>query len=586
MEQYSLSITIGEGNIGHNKNKLRREKLTNVDSLRTELNLHIVDENIKTAYTKLFDESVKKYNQTQKRSDRKIENYYKKIYNSKKEKTFYEFVIQIGNMEKQPNMHVTNQIFTEFVELIQSKYPQIHIFGAYVHNDESTPHLHLDYIPYATYDRGLTKRVSLSKAMTQMGYSFTGKDERDKGLYKVWRNDLLHDFEQICEQHGITREVMHDANKHEKNVKKYIERAELEKEIISLSKDRQSLTSDIVLLQRKYDSTSAKLENVEHEVSMKNNILDALKDEIIENPTVKFTESHEVEEIMRDIMFSASDASNINIEILQERNQKFEPAPYFETNWLNRNVEYVDAKKDLLGRIKEPGFIKISIDEWNKKLQYHQDNITSYNKLLTLYNSIKTKYSSLRDQFILFYRKTIDRIQSLESGISHLRSLPQYTSWRNLSRTEAKYQELKDKLSSLVLKNEEIVKIKNNTIDSLKQKLQHEYWYHHFYEHVLPILHKSKTVEYHSSFDEAIEPYDHYTKLTIQQDLDLLLKPNYKKILYFNGSNGYGWYSSQEEGNTYLGNENDTDYLQAVFPNAEFSDPFNLISEIHKGWER
>ena len=45
------------------------------------------------------------------------------------------------------------------------------LIGAYIHMDEASPHLHLDYIPVAKgYTRGLETRNSLDKAMKQMGY--------------------------------------------------------------------------------------------------------------------------------------------------------------------------------------------------------------------------------------------------------------------------------------------------------------------------------------------------------------------------------------------------------------------------------
>ena len=41
------------------------------------------------------------------------------------------------------------------------------MFNAVIHLDEETPHLHLDYIPFAEYEKGLKKRNSLSQALIQ-----------------------------------------------------------------------------------------------------------------------------------------------------------------------------------------------------------------------------------------------------------------------------------------------------------------------------------------------------------------------------------------------------------------------------------
>lgn len=88
MEERTLSITIGSGDIRHNN---RLFKPSNVDHSRTPDNITLVREDIQDAYHRLFNDSVTKYNESQKRNDRKIKNYFDKIYRSKKEKPFYEF---------------------------------------------------------------------------------------------------------------------------------------------------------------------------------------------------------------------------------------------------------------------------------------------------------------------------------------------------------------------------------------------------------------------------------------------------------------------------------------------------------------
>ena len=50
-------------------------------------------------YHELFDEALERYNAKQKRSDRKIDNYYEKIRQGKQEKLFHEVIFQIGNKD-------------------------------------------------------------------------------------------------------------------------------------------------------------------------------------------------------------------------------------------------------------------------------------------------------------------------------------------------------------------------------------------------------------------------------------------------------------------------------------------------------
>lgn len=193
MEEHTLSITIGSGDIRHNN---RLFKPSNVDHSRTPDNITLVRENIQDAYHNLFNESVIKYNENQKRNDRKIKNYFDKIYRSKKEKPFYEFIVQVGNQNDQPDQKKCEAILEDFHKMMQKDYPNMAIFNSVIHVDESTPHLHLDFIPVGEgYKKGLEKRVSMQKALQNLGFS----------NYADFRNELMQKFEEIAKKHEIER---------------------------------------------------------------------------------------------------------------------------------------------------------------------------------------------------------------------------------------------------------------------------------------------------------------------------------------------------------------------------------------------
>lgn len=193
MEEHTLSITIGSGDIRHNN---RLFKPSNVDHSRTPDNITLVKEDIQDAYHRLFDESVKKYNDLQKRNDRKIKNYFDKIYRSKKEKPFYEFIAQVGNQGDQPDQKKCVEILEEFNQMLQKDYPNMKIFNSVIHVDESTPHIHIDFIPVGEgYKKGLEKRASMQKALQNLGFS----------NYADFRSELMQKFEIIAKNHDIER---------------------------------------------------------------------------------------------------------------------------------------------------------------------------------------------------------------------------------------------------------------------------------------------------------------------------------------------------------------------------------------------
>ena len=81
-----ISGMMGKGSINHNT---RSFSAKNVDRERSKDNVEFCHEDIKQVYHKLFDEALERYNAKQKRSDRKIDDYYEKIRQSKQEKLFH-----------------------------------------------------------------------------------------------------------------------------------------------------------------------------------------------------------------------------------------------------------------------------------------------------------------------------------------------------------------------------------------------------------------------------------------------------------------------------------------------------------------
>jgi hypothetical protein len=203
--EFSMSITKGLGNQKHN-NRTQKETTKNVNHDLTFLNVTLLDEDIRSIYHVLFDPSLKKYNAKQKRNDRKINDYYSKIANSKQEKLFHELVVSIGNISNAIRGDIANEIYTEFLKKFIDSNPQMKVFGAYIHHDEiGTVHMHLDYVPFSIGNkRGLETRVSNDKAIEQMGYR----------NWADWKDRQFETLEKICHGHGIERVSMDNHSRH------------------------------------------------------------------------------------------------------------------------------------------------------------------------------------------------------------------------------------------------------------------------------------------------------------------------------------------------------------------------------------
>lgn len=118
----TISGMMGKGSVNHNT---RAFSAKNVDKERSRDNVEFCHEDIKAVYHELFDEALERYNAKQKRSDRKIENYYEKIRQGKQEKLFYEVIFQIGNRDdmnaRSEEGQLAKQILIDFMTDFQSR---------------------------------------------------------------------------------------------------------------------------------------------------------------------------------------------------------------------------------------------------------------------------------------------------------------------------------------------------------------------------------------------------------------------------------------------------------------------------------
>lgn len=152
MMKRTISGMTGAGSLAHNRRDFIAE---NVNPNRVYLNICYRDENLKEVYKELFDESVERYN-VGKRNDRKITNYYDKIQHGKQEKLFHEVIFQIGNNKDMaagtPEGDLAVKVLNEYMQDFQKRNPTLRVFCCYLHQDEATPHLHIDFAIKMDYD--------------------------------------------------------------------------------------------------------------------------------------------------------------------------------------------------------------------------------------------------------------------------------------------------------------------------------------------------------------------------------------------------------------------------------------------------
>lgn len=88
--------------------------------------------------------------------------------------------MQIGNKDDMgamtENSLLAEKILDEYMREFEKRNPMLRVFGAYLHMDEATPHLHIDFVPYVSgwKGRGMDTKVSLKQALAGLGFQGGG----------------------------------------------------------------------------------------------------------------------------------------------------------------------------------------------------------------------------------------------------------------------------------------------------------------------------------------------------------------------------------------------------------------------------
>ena len=194
----------------------------NVDKMRTPNNITYIKRDLRELYHELFDTALAEYNAKQKRADRQIPDYYEHIRKGKKEKMFQEIIVMFGNSDTcgvgSENWDTAVKLLDEYMRDFEKRNPNLKVFNAVMHLDEATPHLHIDFVPVCYGQKqGLSTRVSMKRAIQQMGFTAKGKKETEAIL---WGNSERARLTEILNGRGISRQVVGAYHDH-KSVEEY-----------------------------------------------------------------------------------------------------------------------------------------------------------------------------------------------------------------------------------------------------------------------------------------------------------------------------------------------------------------------------
>lgn len=337
-----------------------------IDQSRLDENIYFVQKDIRSVYKDVFQEAVDKYNEKQKRNDRKIQDYYDKIHKNEKTHEQRELVVAVGEGKDDPKYReAKKEALKQYAEAFQGRNPNLAVYNMVLHDDEANPHLHINYVPNFESSRGLTRRVGMDRALQQQGVQGKGTE-----LIANWRQLETAYIESLAKEQIPNFERANVGSHKYMKVRQYKEYAEavsnIENQITEISKRLPD--SKITLKPKKKE--------IKTEVKPK--LIG--KPEIIEKETGNYVFSPKQLEKVEELITAA-----VTVKKDYERLQNTDLVK--ENRELNRQVN------SLYDSLKESQKINLDLKEENRKLH-------------TEIGSLKAHIKDLKENIRVLYQQT------------------------------------------------------------------------------------------------------------------------------------------------------------------------------------
>jgi len=410
-----------------------------IDPSRLEENIYFVQKDIRSVYKDVFQEAVDKYNEKQKRNDRKIKDYYDKIHKDEKTHEQRELVVAIGEGKDDPKYReAKKEALKQYAEAFQERNPNLVVYNMVLHDDEANPHLHINYVPNFESSRGLTRRVGMDRALQQQGIQGKGTE-----LIANWRQLETAYIESLAKEQIPEFERANVGSHKYMKVRQYKEYAEMkstvenqiyEKEMqlevfdhhMKYAEEKvnelQMVKTHVVdkykeleAVEQQVESESEKLQliaqrhiELEKRVKQMQKELDSVTDQVPNEPVkIPFLRKEVITEV-QDKMFGKAE-----IKKKQTRNYVLSPEQYQEfTKQVNAAVtikkDYERLRKTDF--VKENESLKVHAEEWMKENRTLKQEKSKLQKEVGVLNreisSLKAHIKDLQANIRVLYEQT------------------------------------------------------------------------------------------------------------------------------------------------------------------------------------
>lgn len=335
-----------------NKHNLR-DYDNNKELIFTICGTNNIVNDVKELYLDEFEEARTEYNNKQTKTERKIDNYFKKVCKSQND-VACEIIIELGDMDFWQNKdkkyrYKMIDVYREQIQSLSKVIPNFKVANATVHFDEKSPHMHVIGVPIIeNCKRGMKKQVGKSQVFTKTTLSET-QDKMRNACIKSYNKYYELDLKLKQKQKGRNQDINVRDMSNYKQIKKQLEEKE-----------------------QKLAKANTKINTLDKESNDINKILDNLKPSKLNNNNMLI--------------------SNENIEIIKRY-----------TSNVKETTKTIRSVNELNIAIKDFEHSAFEIDEHNRSLEYQlelkDDEIEKLKTELSRKDKIIEKLRAERDKF-------------------------------------------------------------------------------------------------------------------------------------------------------------------------------------------
>lgn len=234
-------------------------------------------QDVKNIYQKEFDVAVREYNEKQKRTERRIDDYFEHV--SKLDQDMaVEIIFQCGDKqfweEHQDSKERMYHVYRYVLSRLQEFLPDFKVANAVIHFDEASPHMHVVGVPvWSETKKGLSKKVSKRNVFTPTTLSVVLQDKLREDARSCFRfniHEIIGDkkkgrnYDLSVAEYKVQQELqnLHEVKSEKKQVETSITSSRQKLAYLKVQYDEldEEIQSDLTNKKRLFENLDAQLE--------------------------------------------------------------------------------------------------------------------------------------------------------------------------------------------------------------------------------------------------------------------------------------------------------------------------------------